>query len=270
MLYDNHMHTSFSGDCDVPAEEMIMAAKEMGLSGVTITDHLDYDFPEEPNIFLLDLPDYVSKLEELSKRFTSDDFEVLKGIELGLQPACISRNEEVISSYDFDYCIGSTHLVFGEDPYYQSFWAGRDIQATGEVYFKSILQNITDCPKIDAVGHLDYAFRYAPVADRSELDDTYTAYADIVDEILKVIIRNDIALEVNTGSFRSKMNYPNPCPLTLKRYKELGGKLITLGADAHSTEWIGSHFKETVELLKECGFDRYHIYRKHAPYEIKI
>lgn len=270
MLYDSHMHTAFSGDSEADAVDMIMAAKAKGLSGVTITDHLDYDFPEEPNIFLLDLPDYYAKISDLSKKYSEDGFEVLKGIELGLQPSCIAKNKEVISGYDFDFCIGSTHLVQGQDPYYPKFWTERDMISTCQIYYEEILQNILGCLDVDAVGHLDYAFRYAPVLDKTEIEDTYTRYSDVVDEILNVIIKNDIALEVNTGSFRSGLKYPNPGPLIVRRYRELGGRLITLGADAHKPADIAAHFEEMADYLKQCGFKSYYVYKKHIPVEIDL
>lgn len=270
MLYDNHLHTAFSGDSDAPAEDMILAAKAKGLRGITITDHLDYDFPEEPNIFLLDLPDYTSKISDLAKRYTDEKFEVLRGIELGLQRSCSDKNQKVISEYDFDFCIGSTHLVCGEDPYYPKFWSERDMISTCRIYYEEILKNISDCPKVDSIGHLDYAFRYAPVLDKTEIEDTYSRYSDVVDEILNLIIKNDIALEVNTGSFRSGLKYPNPCPSILKRYHELGGKLLTLGADAHKTADIAAHFDDIPELLKDCGFNSYYVYKKHVPVEMGL
>jgi histidinol-phosphatase (PHP family) len=48
------MHSQFSGDSEAPQEEMIATAIEKGLAGICFTDHLDIDYPEEPNIFLLD------------------------------------------------------------------------------------------------------------------------------------------------------------------------------------------------------------------------
>ena len=52
LLWDNHMHSSFSGDCDIPAKEMAAAAKEKGLLGITFTDHLDLDYMYTTKYFL--------------------------------------------------------------------------------------------------------------------------------------------------------------------------------------------------------------------------
>ena len=55
MLWDTHMHSQFSGDSHTPQEDMIAAAKQKNLKGICFTDHLDIDYPDEPETFLLDL-----------------------------------------------------------------------------------------------------------------------------------------------------------------------------------------------------------------------
>ena len=70
-LWDTHMHSQFSGDSEAPQEEMISSAIEKGLAGICFTDHLDIDYPEEPDIFLLDLPNYIRKNMPQSFRYAS-------------------------------------------------------------------------------------------------------------------------------------------------------------------------------------------------------
>lgn len=52
-LFDTHLHTEWSGDSSTPVSDQINRAKELGLSGITITDHMDLDFPETPDRFKL-------------------------------------------------------------------------------------------------------------------------------------------------------------------------------------------------------------------------
>ena len=40
----------------------------------------------------------------------------------------------------------------------------------------------------------------------------------------------------------------------LRTYRELGGELVTVGADAHAPENVAKAFPEGHELLKQCGF----------------
>ena len=84
-LWDTHMHSQFSGDSEAPQEEMISSAIEKGLAGICFTDHLDIDYPEEPDIFLLDLPNYTSSVLAYQEKYAAK-LPVRLGIELGLQP----------------------------------------------------------------------------------------------------------------------------------------------------------------------------------------
>ena len=51
MLWDTHMHTHFSGDSDADPTKMARAAIARNLDGICITDHLDYDYPDDPDLF---------------------------------------------------------------------------------------------------------------------------------------------------------------------------------------------------------------------------
>ncbi len=267
-LWDNHMHSSFSGDCNTPIEEMIAAAKHKHLAGITITDHLDLDYLEEPGLFDLDLPTYIATLDELSALHNTSSFSILHGIELGLQPHLADKYHAILSAYDFDYVIGSTHVIHGEDPYYPKYFSTRDKHTAFGEYYEAILENIQCFSDMDALGHLDYGFRYGPYV--GELNDTYTPYREIVDKILSFIIKKDIALEVNTGAYRCGLSEPNPCTSIIKRYHAMGGKRITIGADAHKTEHVGLRFSELPALLRSCGFSQYYIYKKRKPIAVSL
>ena len=48
ILWDCHMHSSFSADSDTPMEEMIQTAADQGLTGICFTEHFDPDYPDTP------------------------------------------------------------------------------------------------------------------------------------------------------------------------------------------------------------------------------
>lgn len=49
ILWDCHMHSSFSADSDTDMENMIKNAISRGLEGVCFTEHLDPDYPPTPD-----------------------------------------------------------------------------------------------------------------------------------------------------------------------------------------------------------------------------
>ena len=98
MLPDCHMHTFFSGDCKVAPEIMIESAISKKINTITITDHLDYDYPNEPDLFLLDLNEYTKSMHSLKEKYSSD-IDILFGIEIGLQPHLSQKRHNSLFAY---------------------------------------------------------------------------------------------------------------------------------------------------------------------------
>lgn len=268
MLWDNHMHSNFSGDSDAEPINMIKAAKLKGLRGITFTDHLDLDYPKEFGFFDLDLESYYPTQHGYALSESNDNFTVLTGLEVGIQPHIVSKCKEAVNAFPYDFIIGSTHLVDKWDPYFESFWTRDSEDTLLKRYYECILENITAFTDFDTLGHLDYAFRYAPSENKKH--NTHLPYADIIDAILERIIKLDKALEINTAAFRKGMGAPNPAPSIIKRYHELGGKLITIGADAHEPSDIAADFNRLPDLLKDCGFNEFVVYKNRKPQSYPI
>ena len=263
ILSDIHMHSSFSTDSDAPMASMIEGAISKGLKTICFTEHLDYDFPLENGqvIFLVDMESYYQKIMELKTRYRSR-IEVLFGIEFGLMPYLAERYEETARSYPFDFIIGSSHLINGQDPYDPEFWKTDTEEKLYSSYFQTIIDNIASYKNFDTYGHIDYIVRYGPNKNQHY---SYERYREILDKVLQSIIDNGLCLEVNTAGYKYGLGQPNPQADILMRYRELGGERITIGADGHKPEHIAYDFDRIENLLKACGF-RYHtIFRERKP-----
>jgi histidinol-phosphatase (PHP family) len=263
-MWDNHTHCCFSGDSEARPEDMVSAAKKKGLAGMTFTDHLDLDYREVPGLFDLDLEGYQKKIHHLQKANGDSEFTVLFGLELGLQPHLVKEHTRLLAQYPFDYVIGSTHVVGGVDPYYPVYFQDRTPQEAYQEYYEAILSNLLAFDHVDACGHLDYIFRYGPSI--SDTPDSYSPYREIIDAILEHLIQKDIALEINTGAFRCGLQQPNPCLAIIRRYHDMGGHLITLGADAHKPEHVGLAFEKLPSILRSVGFEEYAVYQRRTPH----
>ena len=260
-LWDVHMHSQFSGDSQTPLEDMLNAALQKGLGGICFTDHLDIDYPNEPDLFLLDLPNYAASVLALKEKYHTQ-FPVCFGIELGLQPHLSNLHKDILSQYPFDFVIGSSHVVHGFDPYYPEFYVGREEKHCYREYFESILENILAFDDFDVYGHIDYVVRYGPT--RNENYD-WNEYRDIIDEILKLLISKGKGIEINTGGFKYGLGHPNPTEEILLRYRELGGEIITIGSDAHKPEHIGYDFDKVPGILKNAGFQYFTVFQNRKP-----
>ena len=262
---DFHMHSSFSGDSDAPMESMILKGIELGLKHMCFTEHQDLDFPVcedvppgkfevNPDAYLYDLLKYRDKYK--------DKINILFGVELGLQPHIVRENAIFAKAHDYDFIIGSSHVCNKKDPYFPAFYEGRSEEEAYSEYFQSIIDNIKKFQNFDIYGHLDYVVRYGPGKDA---DYTYAKYRDLLDKILELLIENGKGIEINTGGVVKGLKELHPCTDIIRRYKELGGEIITIGSDAHDPKDICRHFDRAEKVLKECGFRYYTIFEKRIP-----
>ncbi len=266
MFWDTHTHSHFSGDSQADPGAMAKAARDAGLSGICFTEHLDWDYKKDPELFLLDLPGYLTCMEELA-RDCPDGFSICAGIELGLQPHLASRHQALLSEHIFDFVLGSSHVVEGIDPYYPEFYEGRSEDEAYAQYFSSILENILAFDGFDVYGHLDYVVRYGPNRNKFY---SYEKFRDILDEILKELIARGKGIELNTGGFKYGLGHPNPTEAVLKRYRELGGELITVGSDAHKPEHVAYDFDRAAGILRDAGFRYFTVYKKRKPEFLRL
>ncbi len=266
MISDFHMHSKFSGDSEADPDEIISTAISKGMNCICFTDHLDLDYPEPDCDFDLDVDSYYDNINILRENY-SDRLDIRIGIETGLEPHLAKRLDEKINRHDFDFIIGSSHIVNGMDPYYKSFFDTRTNKEAYTEYFTSILECLETCHNFDVYGHLDYVIRYTPYKDQKFY---YSDYSDMIDEILKRLIASGKGIEINTGGYAAGLNAPNPSPDIIKRYKELGGEIITVGSDAHTTDRIGADFDKAEAVLKECGFKYYTVFKNRKPQFIPL
>ncbi|MDO5135677.1 MAG: histidinol-phosphatase HisJ family protein [Eubacteriales bacterium] len=262
ILWDCHMHSSFSADSDTPMQEMAKRAQALGLSGICFTEHLDPDYPDTPEklSFSLDVPAYHRSLCQLREAFPG--LSIRFGIELGLQIHLAEDFHSLLKQHPFDFVIGSSHVVHGMDPYYPDFFQGRRVWECYMEYFESILENLSFFDQMDVYGHLDYVVRYGP---GKNAEYSYGRFQDILDAILKKMVEKGIGLELNTGGYHYGLGHPNPHPSVLKRYRQLGGEIVTIGADAHAPSKVAFAFAQGASVLRECGFSYYAVFRERKP-----
>lgn len=264
---DCHVHTQFSGDSSVDMESVVVKAMELGLTKICFTDHMDYDYPIQYDLnFTFSVEEYLKEIDKLSIKY-QNRIEIYKGIELGLVPNLASKYRDLVRKYPFDFVIGSSHLVENLDPYYKEFWENK-VEETGYLsYFQTIIDNMKAFDDFDSYGHMDYIVRYGPNKNQYY---TYERYADIIDEILRILIANGKALEINSAGYKYGLGHMHPQEDVLKRYKELGGELITIGSDAHKLEHLAYDFHKVREVLLTLGFEHYAVYEKRKPKLLKL
>ena len=267
---DCHMHSNHSADSKATMESMIEAAINTGLETICFTEHQDFDYPDPPDgedgPFELNADSYLYELLSMREKY-KDKLRIEFGVELGLQTKSVKKNLIFGREHEYDFIIGSIHLVDGMDPYYPQTFEGKSDDEVYRQYFEEMLENIKKFQNFDVLGHLDYVLRYGPGGKR---EYKYSEYGEIIDEIFRILIENEKGIEINTGGIKKGMKEFHPCMEALKRYRELGGEIVTVGSDAHRPERVAEYFDRVPDVLKEAGFKYYCIYENRLPEYHKI
>lgn len=264
-ICDYHLHSEFSDDSHTPLEEIVKQAISLGLPEICITDHHDIDYPEdeEGNTFFLDTDNYINAVREIQHKY-ANQISIRLGVELGLMSHIADKIYAYTDKYNqFDFIIGSSHLVHGTDPYYPAYYEGRSENDALREYFESILENVSTFDNYSVYGHLDYIVRYCP---SGETGFHVSDYMDIFEAIFRKIIDAGKGIEINTGSLYKNMTYAHPHPDILKLYREMGGEIITVGSDAHKPEYMAYAFETYArDLLTALGYRYYCTFKNMKP-----
>ena len=212
-------------------------------------------------MFLLNPDSYLYDLLRAREKF-GEQINIKFGVELGLQPDYLKEISDYARSYDFDFIIGSTHVVQHQDPAFPSYYEGISTEEGYRAYFNEILASIRSFTNFDIYGHIDYVIRYSKTKD---LNYCYGQYADIFDPIIETLIANGKGIEINTAGLDKGLKEQHPCAEFIRQYRKKGGEIITVGSDAHRPEDIGRHFDHAADVLKECGFSYYCTFEKRVP-----
>lgn len=266
-IFDCHIHTHFSFDSECDPCDSLTAAKEKGLAGFAITDHCDMEYCK--------LRDVKTPIEQSVGCARTMGGGVLAGIEIGEAIWHKEDADELISGGDFDIVLGSVHAARYKNytiPYSGidfSVFSRGEINEYLSVYFDDMLE-MAATADFDVLSHMTCPLRYISGQYGTAVDLNF--FADKTDMILKEIIKRGIALEVNTSCLDTHYNSLMPDISTLKRYKALGGYLLTLGSDAHKAERIAHGFEYALNELSALGFKNIYSFknRKPVPQEIKL
>ena len=265
MRADVHMHCGFSNDSETRPEDMVESAIAKGLSVICFTDHYDKDNLDWGDEAIFDVESYFQKMIELQEEYR-DQIDIRIGAEIGMQPYLAEYYQDFMAQHPFDFVIGSVHSVLEHDVALDFFQKHSDPEGY-KIYFEEMLQDVQKIKSYDVLGHLDYIVRYSNQGSKGfDLND----YMDIIEEILKQVIAHGKGIEMNMSGLKYGVGAPHPQPEIIKRYRELGGEIITVGADGHIPEHIAYDYHLADDILKSCGFKYYTEFKGRKPLFVKI
>ena len=270
MYADYHIHTEFSDDSREPMENQIERAIELGLEEICFTDHVDYGIKkdgEEVNIEWrggdgmsydvskmdplanVNYQEYFGKLLRMKETYKGR-IRIRQGLEFGIQSGTIPQYERLWGRYgeQLDFALLSIHQVDNKEFWTQEFQSGKTQKEYNLAYYQEILKVMQQFKHYSVLAHLDLIIRY----DKNGVLP-FRGVRDIIAEILGTAIEDEKGIEINTSSWHYGLSDTQPSRDILRLYRDLGGRIVTIGYDAHTTRYLGDHIRDAQEILREIG-----------------
>ncbi len=255
LIADMHTHSEYSHDSVCKIEDMCLSQIEKGTTIFAVTDHCDVLLFNDFDIYT-PIKNAYDNVKALNEKY-GEQCKILAGVEVSEGFWFPKQLEKLYNLAPFDVIIGSVHCV----KYKNLTEAYSRIDFTN--FSEEILYDYLDCyfndvktmileTDFDILAHLTCPIRYIKGKYGHNID--LDRYGDKITDILKSIIEKDIALEVNTSVFNT-LNDFMPSKKIINQYYDMGGRLITLGSDAHIAENASINFDKAIKAVKEIGFE---------------
>lgn len=259
-LGDTHTHSLCSPDGHNTVTEMARAAGAAGLTHLCLTDHCDLVTLQGEPAYTYDWAPYNAAVAE-ARAALSPGLDLAQGLELGEAYENPAAARAILAARpQLDFVIGSVHnyrsMKDKHDFYFAQYPDHDTCQRTLEDYMGSLeaMVALPDC--YDTLGHIIYPLRYINDRGPHPFSLLEGEFRDRTVAILRRVVQDGKAMEVNTWRGRSIEEW---APY-LRLFKSLGGELVTVGSDAHTIQDVGRGVSGVYQVIADCGFDYVAVY----------
>ncbi len=252
-MFDYHMHTRVSFDAHETGEAMARAALAKGLKEICFTDHIDYDPLGKMLGMAFDTAAYNAEYDGLE----IPGLKIRRGMEFGITADNVEQFRKDLQRRPFDFVLGSVHFAEDLDVYFQEYWADKTVFQAERRYLETTLECVTVHNDFDVLAHLTYIAKAR--SHPAPRPVPFREHREIIDEILRVVAAKGKGLEMNTSGMDRCGGFL-PTADMFRRFKELGGEIITVGSDSHNTDRVGQYTFEVCEIFRDifgyvCTFE---------------
>lgn len=275
-MFDYHLHSEYSDDSWYDMEQVVIDAIAKGLKEICFCDHVDYgvkldwDDPRPARLYHgeevrnVNYPDYFSRIEMLQKKY-SGQITIRKGLEFGIQMHTIHEFNKLIDNYPMDFVLLSIHQINDKEFWLNDYQTGKSVLEIYEGYYEEMLSLVKNFKDYSCLAHMDLVRRYV-----EDPQDMFYENKEIIKNILETVIEDGKGIEINTSNVRYGIDGLTPSLEILKLYKQMGGKIITVGSDSHKPEHLGFNILESYQILRELGFESVYTFESMQPIAHKL
>lgn len=265
---DAHLHTNLSPDSDVVIDVYAAAALERGIAELAITDHVDFE-PGAPAFGYATFADRERVVREAAERWGPQGVAIRFGVELTYDRLWEADIREHLRRHAYDFTIGSVHdrvdSVYGASRV-RGWVEGKLLSDILAPSFDEV-EAAARSGLFDALGHLDVVKRYLhPFVSKEAL----AAAPELYEPILRALVDSGTALEINTSGLRHPVGETYPSASIVRRFRELGGRAVTVGSDAHRAEHFGWALADGYQYAMDVGFTALTFRRSHVSVSVEI
>lgn len=251
LLVDSHIHTELSGDSSLLLEDVVRKADRWRLSGVCTADHFD-PIPSDFRFAHYSHDDATARIIRLRDRYPA--VLIGLGVEVTYREEAEDQIRSFLKQHPVDMAMGSIHDI--ENLYLREWLARvktpRMSQRTRLYPYIALLRKMSHSGLFDVLGHIDYIKRY-------EIGLRSTTLLKLFEPELSETLENQIThggiIEVNISGLRHPCQEAYPSLPILRLYRELGGRAVTIGSDAHAPAHMDLSLSLAAKLAREADLD---------------
>jgi histidinol-phosphatase (PHP family) len=263
-LVDCHLHTvPFSCDASATLEGLIARGRELGLSALCTTEHVDFD-PQDECYGHYDYERHAA-LRTRIRAHPPAGLAVMIGAEIDYQRRFEGEVRAFLQAADYDFVIGSVHYAGGRFALVDDFF-DRPEQSSYMAYLEEVL-HAAQSGLFDVLGHLDIVKRRGVLHHGPFRPERY---AEAIDAILRACVDTGTGLEINTSGLRQAPQETFPALPVVRRYRELGGEVLTIGSDAHTQADVGRDIDRALDVAQAAGLRAIAVFVARRPQWLAI
>lgn len=258
-----HSHSNYS-DGKKTMTECSEAAVKKKMDIYGFSDHSPVPYENNWSMRYDELESYISEANLIKEKYKGI-VEFYTGLEVDFTPDNPYCKRDLLQQYDFDYIIGSIHFVdnfnigkpWNIDTDKNLYDKGmHDIfsdngEKAARRFYELTLQMIEEM-KPDIVGHLDKIKMFNSANKYFTEQDSW--YRSLVKDVLDVMGREQIIMEINTRGFYKKdvrQFYPSPWIFYEAKKRNVP---VIISADSHHPDEMTYGYTVAVEILFDAGF----------------
>lgn len=267
-LYDSHTHSEHSPDGRDSVLQIARNAMKNGFAGVAVTDHCECNLLER--FHYRERLAHTARDVRRAREALGERFSLTLGIELAEVYEDYDMARAIVAAHPFDFVLGSVHEIEGYSAYFiNDYEEMRDgeLEEMLRAYFAAQTRFVL-WGEFDALAHIALPLRYLKLYSNIEVD--LRLFTEELDELLRALVEKGVGLEVNVSGLRRGEGRAMPPVWVLRRYRELGGEIVTIGSDAHTAVHVGSGIAEGMQMLTAAGFRHFAFFRERKPVMLRI